>query len=135
MPTREIMNGAPRTRYTDQNYADIRHGIDVLTDVLRDLNAAEQARRLKVWLAEHRPNFNRSWQSIMSHTGKPGIDTVHQKDGVITRARHARNLEEARANLEAQRARDAHATLQEAKAKETYCGRDGNWFGRDCAYL
>jgi predicted nuclease with TOPRIM domain len=51
--------------------------------------------------------------------GPPGVDTAHQKDGVITRARHARNLEEARANLEAQRARDAHLTLQEKTAEET----------------
>jgi len=49
----------------------------------------------------------------------PGVDTAHQKDGVITRARHARNLEEARANLEARRAQDAHLTLQEKGAEET----------------
>ena len=120
MPTREMnMNGAKGTRYTDQDYADIRHGMDVLKDDLRGKNAAEQARDLKNWLAMHRPAFVRQWKSIMSHMGPPGVDTAHQKDGVITRARHARNLEEARANLEARRARDAHLTLQEIHTEET----------------
>jgi myosin heavy subunit len=120
MPTREMnMNGAKGTRYTDQDYADIRHGMDVLKDDLRGKNAAEQARDLKNWLAMHRPAFVRQWKSIMSHMGPPGVDTAHQKDGVITRARHARNLEEARANLEARRAQDAHLTLQEIHTEET----------------
>jgi hypothetical protein len=120
LPTREMnMNGAKGTRYTDQDYADIRHGMDVLKDDLRGKNAAEQARDLKNWLAMHRPAFVRQWKSIMSHMGPPGVDTAHQKDGVITRARHARNLEEARANLEARRAQDAHLTLQEKGAEET----------------
>ena len=53
--------------------------------------------------------WDRSWRAIMSQSGPPSVLI----SGVLTRARAARTLAEARANLEANRARDVEEESRE----------------------
>ena len=109
-----MTNGVWRSKWTAKDYDDVKRAQTQLQQQLLLMNAAAMAKAIKAWLTANVPTFDRSWGSIMSHMGPPGVAIADAKDGMITRARAARNVAEAALNLEANR---LHAVEEESRGE------------------
>ncbi|AET73349.1 hypothetical protein EMVG_00063 [Emiliania huxleyi virus PS401] len=117
----QTINGNSGKYYTTKDYDDIGDSLNALKGRLVGLNAAEAARLQKEWLTTHRPCFQRSWKSIMTHSLPPAAQLSATQEGAITRARAARNQAEMEASFERHRARhkaEVATALRREKEKE-----------------